>query len=129
MWRIIFLRYAISSWRRWIMTDGEAQRRAYFRLRYPEDARPLFVSADSEYQVCEISEGGMRLLWPQNSALPSEYIAGLLNLPAESIMLEGRCLRLDESELVLVLSEGIPYPSMVAEQRRLIKKYPALFGR
>ncbi len=42
--------------------DNEAQRRAYFRLLYPQVERPCLLTDGASYPVSEISEGGMRLV-------------------------------------------------------------------
>lgn len=111
--------------------DNEAQRRAYFRLLYPQVERPCLLTDGASYPVSEISEGGMRLVAvDQGDELAQQrQIVGILQLPGESVAVEGRVLRKQSEEVVLVLSEGIPLALMVSEQRRLIRKYPAFFGR
>ena len=111
--------------------DDEPQRRAHFRLRYPHDARPLLLVVEQEFFVSEISEGGMRVVFQaadEALSLP-EKITGQLRLGAALIHIDGQPLRRDGDEWVLALSEPIAFPLIMAEQRRLIQKYPALFER
>lgn len=111
--------------------DNEAQRRAFFRLPYPHTERPSLMAGDGVYPVSEISEGGMRVVaLDQGDVLAQQHqVQGVLRLNQTEVAIHGRVLRQQGEEVVLVLSEGIPLSLMVSEQRRLIQKYPLLFGR
>lgn len=109
----------------------EQQRRAHFRLRYPDEERLNLSAEEGDYFVCEISEGGMRIVLKteDSEGIFPERMVGLLCIQEETIAVEGRMLRRDGDETIFVLSEGIPLPLILNEQRRLLRKYPGLFGR
>lgn len=111
------------------MAADEAQRRAHFRLRYPDDARPLLCTEQGDFPICEISEGGLRIVLQAPEARLPERLQGLIELGQERLAIEGRVLRRMGEELVLVLSQGVPLAVMLNEQRRLLRLYPRLFGR
>ncbi len=113
-----------------VRDSTESQRRAHFRLRYPDPERPALVTDEGSHTVCEVSEGGLRFLSPKGSSWSCNTpIAGLLELPEHALAIEGRVLRVEGEEVIVALSEGVDLPTMVAEQKRLIRKYPAFFGR
>lgn len=111
--------------------DNDAQRRAYFRLHYPQTERPSLLTEGANYPVSEISEGGLRLvaLDASQELEQQRHLVGILQLSGQSVAVEGRVLRRQHDEVVVVLSDGVPLPLVMSEQRRLIRKYPALFGR
>ncbi len=104
------------------------QRRAHFRLRYPEFERPLFVTPIGEFSVAELSEGGLRLSLMADHWSHGERLAGELRLVSESVSVAGQFLRQSDDEVVLVLDPGVSLRHMLLEQKRLIRKYPALYG-
>jgi hypothetical protein len=111
-------------------TLADKQRRAYFRLRYPATARPKLLTQEGRrYEVCEIFEAGRLFTVPEGETLPFDTdVFGILDLSDGALLIEGRLLRLDGGEAVVVLSAGVDFHSMAAQQKRLIRKYPGLFG-
>ena len=111
--------------------SDDAQRRAHFRLRYPQEERLHLITDNGEYLVCEISEGGLRIVLQAQAGatVVPDRLVGLLNIQDETVAIEGRILRRDDKEVVMVLSEGIPLPLVLNEQRRLLRKYPNRFVR
>lgn len=111
--------------------QAEAQRRAFFRLRYPRNERPRAKIQDRDFRICEISEEGTRILFT-NSHPVSRGIAikGTIRFhDGVEIQIEGRVLRLDGDELVAQLTKGPDLKRMTAEQIYLRKKYPGLFSK
>ena len=110
----------------------QIQRRKYFRLRYPrKEDRPRATLSDNAYPICEISEGGVRLLFLQRNPVTQGIpLSGSCRfLDGEEIELEGVTLRLEGNELVLQLSKGPNLKRMTMEQIRLRRKYPGIFSR
>ncbi|MGJ8669452.1 MAG: PilZ domain-containing protein [Oceanococcus sp.] len=114
-----------------IKKDDGIQRRSHFRLRYPEEERLQLCTDEGEFFVCEVSESGLRIVLQSDTSLEHvpDRLVGLLSVQGDTLAIEGRVLRRDGKEAVLVLSEGIPLPLILNEQRRLLRKYPGLFGR
>ena len=113
------------------MTDQDEQKRAFFRLRYPLQAQPRLVLPGESFAVAELSEQGMRLVWPEGrAAWPlGQPFKGELRLRSQSLSVEGEMYRDDGAEKVLRLHRGLEMRHMVAEQKDLFRRFPALYGR
>lgn len=107
-----------------------AERRAYYRLPYPEPERPTMWVGNHRYSVVEISEAGARLLLAGGAALPqSGPVAGCVQFhDGELVAVEGSVRRVEDTQVVVQLAVGIGLPRMIAEQRRLLQLYPTMFG-
>ncbi len=111
-------------------TPGSAERRAFYRLRYPELERPLLWLDNSRCHVVEISESGMRLHRAGWEREAGEKIMGTVRFhDGEAVIIYGVFLRIDGDEVILQLEQGISLRRMLDEQRRLIHLYPLLFER
>ena len=95
--------------------------RAYYRLVYPIALRPTLVVGAERIPVVDLSEQGIRLLYP---ALPSGTpMAGTLEISTgESIAVEGKVVRIDPPVVGLYLSRGVPFSLMMEQQRYLQKR-------
>lgn len=108
-----------------------AQRRQYFRLRYPKHARPIIRLEDRKFSVCESSEKGLRIMMGQMAA---NLYCGLqmkatLSLHDDNeVAVEGSILRFDDNEVVVILDKGLSFKDMVAEQRYVKQKFPNFFS-
>ncbi|MDB1122939.1 PilZ domain-containing protein [Vibrio algarum] len=111
--------------------QSEAQRREYFRLRYPKSERPRAKILDRDFRICEISEQGTRILFTNSHPVSRGVtIKGTIRFhDGVEIPIEGRVLRLDDNELVAKLTKGPDLKRMTAEQIYLRKKYPGLFSK
>ena len=97
--------------------DGQ-DRRKHFRVRYPFSERPKLVITRDEFDVIDISEQGIRFsLGPVLSEMVTFH-------DGESLNLEGKLLRTQDSEVVTQFVKGIPSERIIKEQRYLMKKYP-----
>lgn len=107
-----------------------AERRAYYRLPYPEAERPTIWVGNYRFAVVEISEMGARLLLAGSGGLPQcGPVVGFVQFhDGEMVPVEGTVLRVEGAQAVLQLSAGIGLPRMLAEQRRLLQLYPTMFG-
>ncbi|WP_070963081.1 PilZ domain-containing protein [Vibrio sonorensis] len=108
-----------------------AQKRKYYRLRYPRRARPSVKFHDELFHVSEVSEQGIRVVMNDKSSLYRGLILqGTLNLHNEEyVKIQGAILRFDAGEVVFRLDKGPSFKNMVAEQRHIRQKYPAYFKK
>lgn len=114
------------------MSQDEEQRRAHFRLRYPEKDRPRFARGADAFLVTELSEGGMRLhlAEPKGQWTGPASIDGHLRLASGArLEVSGEFLREADGEVVFQLQRGVDLHDMLEEQKFLVRKYPAMFGR
>ena len=107
------------------------ERRNVYRLRYPRVERPTVRSEDRDYEVSEISEGGVRIALTGGCTVRRDQpFAGVLRFrDGETVSIEGVVLRSDEKEMVVGLSSGVSLKRMMTEQIRLRQKYPAFFDK
>ncbi len=106
----------------------ERERRAFFRLWYPRTERPQLLLGDLEYPVLELSEGGAKVSDGRgHRELPQGEYSGTLVL-VDGTTVPVRCvfLRKDGELLAIQFTTPIGMRRMIAEQRRLLQKYPCL---
>lgn len=104
--------------------------REHFRLRYPESERPRLLTAHGAFAVSELSEAGMRLYLHLDHWEYGPSLQGSINLDGEEVEIEGQYLRdCTQEEVAFQLTKGVTMRHMMQEQKRLIRKYPALYGR
>jgi hypothetical protein len=110
--------------------DPQAQRRAHYRLRYPEVERPLVQTGVQDFAVAELSEAGLRVvLGGQTPPEAGAPFRGFLQFrDGEVLLLRGDWLRVEGEEGIIHLSTGISLRRMLDEQRRLLRQYPTHFG-
>ncbi len=103
--------------------------RTYYRLRYPGAERPTVRIEDRDYEVSEVSERGAKIVLAGACALRLDQpFAGVLRFrDGETVSVEGVVQRFAGKEIVLNLSSGVSLKRMMAEQKRLLQKYPTLF--
>lgn len=94
------------------------QRRAYFRVVYPSDYRPVLFIKGCQYPVLDISEAGVRFLNRQHTPLPEDVFSACVQFQdGEQIQIVGKVIRVQENQVALMLLiRGIPYRKVIAEQ-------------
>jgi C4-type Zn-finger protein len=114
------------------MIVDQKQRRQYYRLLYPEKAKPPLTTEDGIlYRIHEIAENSLVL--EQNEKLllkVDDQISGMVifhNEGEESV--KGKVLRLDGQGAVVILSEGIKQRNVLHEQTYLSRNFPFFFRR
>lgn len=107
--------------------DKSVQRRRFYRLPYPDDARPPFQHQDGEsYPVLELSEKSVVIapaegeVWPIGSAVSGHIFFN----DGDSESISGEVLRQDSRGVVVVLSDGITFHHVIKEQTFVKKHYP-----
>ena len=112
-------------------TQVNESNREYFRLTYPRSGRPQFVVRGKSYDVAEVSEFGMRVTLPPaecNDWAVETAVCGRVQFSdGGTFDVVGEVVRHDESSgdlhCVIRLSDGIPYPRIVAEQRFMLQVF------
>ncbi|MCP3955845.1 MAG: PilZ domain-containing protein [Desulfobacterales bacterium] len=102
--------------------DGHAERekRTYIRIVYNPGRRPRLTVNDAEFEVTDISEGGIRFLNDAAVELP-EFITGTITfLDDETIEIDGNVEWQQHNEVGLSLKYMIPAATIEKEQRHLI---------
>lgn len=104
----------------------DEQQRAYFRLWYPQSARPTLVIGDQKFEVSEISEEGARIVLsrPFHRAENESFTGVIQFQDGQTESVAGVVLRSTESEVVANLSQGISLKRMMAEQIQIRKNFP-----
>jgi hypothetical protein len=100
------------------------QRRSEYRVVYPLTDRPRLRIDRNEYEILNLSEGGLRfqLKKPLDQGI-DPTVAGTVIFPdGNNAPVEGTLLRTEENDLAVRLSQKIPYRRIVQEQLRLARK-------
>lgn len=102
------------------------ERRVYYRIGHPYADIPKLMVWGDEYQVIDVSEEGVNFRCDEYSGVkPGQTISATITFhDNESFDLEGKIMRIQDNEIAIKLSKGIPYKKIVKEQRYLIRKYP-----
>ncbi|MGV8121204.1 MAG: PilZ domain-containing protein [Candidatus Xenobiia bacterium LiM19] len=104
------------------------ERRRFYRLRYPASVRPYMQYKRWKFSVAEISEQGLRFLIIDEALdhLVLHMKATIFFNDGECLDIEGKILRIEDDEIILQLSAGIPLKRMISEQHFVIKSCPHL---
>ena len=86
--------------------DG-SERRTFFRISYRFEHRPKLKIGKHEFEVADISEGGMRLVRNKTIGLNQKVRGTITFLCGESVDVEGNTVWEETSELGLLLD---PFP-------------------
>ncbi|MCK6262912.1 PilZ domain-containing protein [Vibrio sp. ZSDE26] len=113
------------------MGEDSIQKREYYRLKYPKRARPVMQIQDAFYHVSEVSEKGIRFIIDDpNTVHHGLSMSGVLSLHDDTVIcVEGAVLRLDQNEVIVLLSKGPSFKDMVQEQRHVRQEYPAYYAK
>jgi hypothetical protein len=100
------------------------QRRTEYRVRYPIASRPRLRLDRGEFEVIDVSEGGIRFHFqePLDLADPPPLRGTVVFTDGEAAEIEGTLLRHEGNQLAAQLSKRIPYRRIVQEQIRLARK-------
>ena len=101
--------------------------RAFYRLQYPPQAAPTFVSGGATHPVIDIGEGGFRYS-PTTQPIPlaGEAVSGVLHFPEEDpLEVAGTVVRLQGGEIAVKCApRPIPLALVLREQLRLRRRFP-----
>ena len=100
-------------------------RREFFRLPYPVTTGATLAIDGTNYQVEEVSEGGLRLVSAKGRIEVAARVQGTLTLTMGlRCKVLGTVLREDGETLVLRLERGPSCYDLMREQRHVAKNYP-----
>ena len=102
------------------------QRRAHFRLLYPEHERPKIETSGHQHEVIEIAEGGIRIVVNRSATmqLGEPFDGDICFHDARTESVAGEVLRLEGSLAVIKLTTGLSLHRVMVEQSYIQKKYP-----
>lgn len=108
------------------MSDTSRNQRRHFRLRYPETDRPTLRIGEQDFQVWEISEGGLQFSRVGDVAFQNgDKVSGSIEFhDGQVVIIAGVIGRVQPPVNIIVQLEGIDFARMVKEQLHLRKKYP-----
>ena len=105
------------------IASSEDEKRQYFRLKYPADEKPkMIIEGENINEVLDISEHGIRIYYDANVVV-NPVKAVITFLDRDSIAIEGKVVRINDGEIALYLSKGIPVSVVEKEQKYLEEKY------
>lgn len=109
---------------------SDEKRRRFYRLNYPERERPILSCELGKFTILDISEEGLRIALPLSHQLSiGSKITGRIDFESGAAgNVRGVVIRIDSerSEGGLQLSKGLPLKLVIAEERRLLQKYPGV---
>ena len=99
-----------------------AKRREHFRVEYPSRYRPKLVIAESEYDVLDLSESGVKFSCSDGRGLEHKIHATITFHDGENLEIEGEAFRSGYNEIALRLVKRVPLRRTVKEQRHLMNE-------
>lgn len=101
--------------------------REFYRLIYPPQAAPEFISGGISHRVVDISEGGFRYA-PAVDLMPlaGAIVSGILRfLDEEPVEIKGSVVRVQGGEVAVSCGvHPIPLGIVLREQRRVRRQFP-----
>jgi hypothetical protein len=99
-------------------TSQGRERRAYFRVNYPLDHRPLITIRGMQFYIIDICEIGIRFHNPEAIKLPGDIFQATVVLhDNDPFNIVGRIIRMKDIEAAMMMTiRGIPYRKIIAEQ-------------
>lgn len=106
------------------MTEYQFEREHY-RIEYPPAARPRFLVDGSHREVIDVCEQGLRYRAADDErrAIGDEVEGIVRFLRGEEVRVLGTVVRLDDREVALRLSVGVPLRVVLEEQRFLRERH------
>ena len=100
--------------------ESGPERRSYFRITYGPDKRPVLTVGKNEFEIADVSEGGIRLISSENIVLEKPVRGAARFLYGETVDIEGDIVWEQNGELGLLLKNYIPSAVMEKEKRYVI---------
>lgn len=101
------------------------QKREYYRIEYPVNDRPALLSMDDEFEVIDISEGGVKFKADSTESFSIGDVLGAKIKFSDNNMFDctGRVVRIDDDNVAINHLHHIPLERIRAEHLLLIQKY------
>ena len=104
---------------------GRVNRRKHFRLRYPLGAGPLLVIGEKQFQIVELSEGGLQFTFEDSALVVGESVTGKLRFAGGiELPVTGKLVRVDEGRVAVELTTKVGQDRIISEQKRIIRAFP-----
>jgi hypothetical protein len=104
------------------MTETEfagSERRSYFRILYKPTKRPKLSVDKNEFEIADISEGGIRFINEREVDLGQQMRGTATFLMGESVDIEGDIVWKQDGEIGLLLKSFIP-PAMMEKEKQFV---------
>lgn len=102
-------------------------RRRVFRLRLPENAPLRVTIGEQEYEVVEVAELSMKLSTVSVTDVSGKFQGSIEWSDSNCLEFTGEIGPSHDGErLVIWKVQGITMEDVISEQRRLLRKYPAV---
>ena len=96
------------------------EKRSFIRIVYTPGKRPRLAAIDIEFEVTDISEGGIRFLNDAQVQLPEFIMGTLILLDDERIDIDGKVEWQQHNKVGISLKYMIPAATIEKEQRHII---------
>lgn len=103
--------------------------RQHYRIRYPIQERPQFECQGKKYPVIDVSERGLAILVDKKDGIGQfklELTGRIAFKCGDAVTVSGKVLRSNPDSVIIVLRAGVPFATVMKEQRLIIKKYGSL---
>ena len=97
--------------------------RQHYRVWYPESAQPMLVWGTHFLRVLDLSESGARIELLDESFCPSSLDDSIIFPDDAEIFTHANVVRTCPGMMALTFSPANPFSRILAEQRRLRKRY------
>ena len=103
------------------------QKREYYRVEYPVNDRPALLLMDSEFEVIDVSEGGLKFRADNSERFTIGEILGatLKFADNQTFTCKGKIIRIDDDNVAINNIFHIPLEIIRSEHLQLIQKYHA----
>ncbi|UCD32311.1 MAG: PilZ domain-containing protein [Desulfobacterales bacterium] len=102
-----------------------SERRIYFRITYRIENRAKLRVGEDEFEVADISQGGVRLVNTKGIALGGKISGTAMFLCGESMEIEGEIVWEKNGEFGALLKHLIPAATLENEKKHVILKHLA----
>lgn len=104
------------------------EQRSHFRIHYPPADRPEFKISSRSFQIDNISEEGVCIVFKGVFTLAvGDEIRGTIHFRSGKTHAgRGKIIRKLEGKIIFTLHDPVPLPLIMEEQRMLLKKYKTL---
>ena len=97
-----------------------AERRTFFRIIYPSSPRPTLIVGNHEFDIADISEGGIRFVNTEKIKLDKSVRGKVQFLHGKSLDIEATTMWEQDDEVGLLLKNYISPDTMEIEKQHVI---------
>lgn len=103
------------------LANQNDERRQNYRIIYPDTYRPSLVIRNTQFEIIDLSENGVRFKLKENVKLPGDLFHAEVRLHDDSsVEILGKIIRIGgEDAAMFMLVKKIPYQIILAEQAYL----------